>query len=269
VTVDSDVTSFVHLGPTRVRVRTVGAGPPLVMLMGVGGNLDMWEPLQRELPDRQRIMFDFPGTGGSGNSWLPPTMSHNALLTKMLIRKLGYRRVDVLGYSWGGVVAQQLAIQHPGSVRRLILASTTVGIGGISPSPRVVGRMLTPRRYYSRSYFTKIAPTLYGGRYRTDPDIVDEDLARRVGRPPGLYGYACQLAAVMCYSSVLGLPLVSAPTLVLAGDDDPIVPSRNPRLIAALLRHSTLRMLPGAGHLVLFDSPELAAPHIQDFLSAD
>jgi pimeloyl-ACP methyl ester carboxylesterase len=262
-------TTFVRVGPTRVRVRTAGSGPPLLMIMGIGGNLHMWEPLAAQLTKRELIMFDFPGTGGSGPSFLPPTMAANALFTNLLLRKLDYGRIDVLGYSWGGVLAQQLAIQHPRSVRRLVLASTTVGLGGVPPGPMVSARMMTPRRYYSRSYFTKIAPALYGGRYRTDPKLVNEEVNRRVGRPPSMWGYASQLTAIMTYSSLPGLPLIVAPTLILAGDDDPIVATFNPKLLSKFLRYSTLQVIPGAGHLVMVDSAEIVAPMIESFLAAD
>jgi poly(3-hydroxyalkanoate) depolymerase len=264
-----DDTSFVHIGPIRVRVRVVGHGPPLLMIMGIGGNLDMWEPLVARLPDRQLVMFDFPGTGGSSTSWLPPSMALNAAFTGVLLRKLGYGRVDVLGYSWGGILAQQLAIQHPHRVRRLILAATSVGLGGRPPGLKVTARMLTPRRYYSRAYFTRIAPSIYGGRYRRDQGLVDAEVGRRIGRPPSPLGYASQLTAVMTYSSLPGLPFISAPTLVLAGADDPMISTFNPRLMAKLLRHATLRVIPDAGHLLLVDSPEIAAPLIEDFLAGD
>ena len=257
---------FVHLGPIRVRVRVTGDGPPLLMIMGIGGNLDMWEPLTALLPDRQLVTFDFPGTGDSTLSWLPPTMPANALLVRALIRKLGYDKVDVLGYSWGGVLAQHVALQHRSVVSRLILASTTVGWGGRFPRLSVAGKMVTPLRYYSRSYFKRIAPSLYGGRYRLDPAYLEAEVQRRLGRPPSLPGYGAQLTAIMSYSSLPILPLISARTLVLAGDDDPIVPTFNPKLIAAAIRHATLRILPGAGHLLLFDSPEVVAPLIDEFL---
>jgi pimeloyl-ACP methyl ester carboxylesterase len=261
-------TRFVHVGPTRVRIRTVGDGPPLLMIMGIGGNLDMWEPLVAQLPGRQLVMFDFPGTGGSNLSWLPPTMGYNAVFVRLLLRRLGLGRVDVLGYSWGGVLAQHLAVQHPRSVRRLVLAATTVGLGGMPPSPAVAARLMTPRRYYSRSYFKEVAPSIYGGRFRGGPEWVDDHVARRIGRPPGLYGYATPLTAIAGYSTLPGLPFVSARTLILAGDDDPIISTLNPRLMAKFLRRSTLRMVPGAGHLLLVDSPELVAPIIEDFLDA-
>jgi pimeloyl-ACP methyl ester carboxylesterase len=262
-------TSFVRVGPTRVRVRTHGSGPPLLMIMGIGGNLDMWDPLVPHLPGRELLMFDFPGTGNSGISWLPPTMAGNAWFVKRLIRVLGHSRVDVLGYSWGGLLAQHLAVQHRGSVDHLVLAATTYGLGARPPGPVVASRMLTPRRYYSRPYFNKVAPHIYGGRYRLDPTLANEDARRRVGRPPSLYGYLTQLAAVTGYSSMPALPLICAPTLIIAGDDDPIAPSVNAKVMARLIRRSELHVLEGAGHMMLFDSPEISAPLIARFLSRD
>jgi pimeloyl-ACP methyl ester carboxylesterase len=266
VSIAGSVTSYLHVGPTRVRVRTFGEGPPLLLIMGLGANLNMWEPLVPYLPGRHLVMFDFPGTGGSGLSWLPPTMGYNALFLHRHLRKLGYGRLDVLGYSWGGVLAQHLAIQHPRSVRRLILASTNAGLGSQPPPWRVTTRMLTARRYYSRTYFKEAAPIIYGGRYRRDPKLLDAEFRRRVGRPPSPWGYVAQLTAIMSYSSLPALPLVSAPTLVLAGADDPIVGSFNPKLLSRMIRHATLRVVPDAGHLMLLDSPEIVAPIIEDFL---
>src|SRR5690242_4857510 len=109
---------FVTVGRTSVRVQVTGSGSPLLMIMGIGGNLDMWHPLMPHLPGRELIMFDFPGTGNSGTAWMPPTMVCNARFIRSLLRTLGYDTVDVLGYSWGGVLAQHLAFQHRSTVRR-------------------------------------------------------------------------------------------------------------------------------------------------------
>jgi pimeloyl-ACP methyl ester carboxylesterase len=260
-------TSFVRVGPTRVRVRTSGDGPPLLLVMGIGGNLDMWGPLLPHLQGRELVMFDFPGTGNSGLPWMPPMMAGNAWFVNRLIVALGYRRIDVLGYSWGGLLAQHLAFQHPRSVNRLVLAATTFGLGARPPGPLVLSRMLTPKRYYSRAYFSRIAPDLYGGRYRDDPKLVNSDARRRVGRPPSMYGYLTQVAAVTGYSTLPGLRFIGAPTLIIAGDDDPLAPAVNAKVMARLIRHSELHILEGAGHMLLFDSPELTTPLIDRFLS--
>jgi pimeloyl-ACP methyl ester carboxylesterase len=265
---ETSVTQFVRVGPTLVRVRTVGQGKPLLLLMGIGGSLDMWEPLAQRLPGRRLVMFDFPGTGGSTLPWLPPTMLFNAVFVRLLIKKLSLGSVDVLGYSWGGLLAQQLAIQHPRSVRRLVLACTSYGAGSAPASVRTTGRMLTPRRYYSASYLEQIAPTLYGGRFRRDPGLVADEARRRTSHPPSATGYLLQLLAAATYSSLFTLPLISARTLILAGDDDPLIRTVNQRVLGALIRRSTVKVLPEAGHLFLLDSPETAAPLIEDFLAA-
>jgi pimeloyl-ACP methyl ester carboxylesterase len=262
-------TRFVTVGPTQVRVRELGRGEPLLLLMGIGANLDMWEPLADRLPDRRLIAFDFPGTGASTHAWVPPTMMHNALFVRMLMRRLDLGRADVLGYSWGGLLAQQLAIQHPTSVRRLILACTGIGVGSPPVSLRVSARLLTPRRYYSPDYLAKIAPTTYGGRFRRDPSLVEGEARRRVNHPPSIAGYMLQLSAAATFCSVPGLPLISARTLVLAGDDDPIVHPLNQRILKLLIRRSTLEVVPDGGHLLLLDSPEIAAPLIEEFLARD
>lgn len=262
------VTTFVRVGATRVRVRTVGEGPPLLLLMGIGGNLGMWRPLVPHLGQRKLVMLDFPGAGESSMSFLPPTMGWNALFVRILLCRLGLGPLDVLGYSWGGVLAQQLAIQHPRAVRRLVLAATTAGVAAAPPSVRVARHLLTTRRYYSRSYFEAVAPTLYGGRYRTDRAMVESQAHERLRRPPSRVGYLAQVAAFASYCSLPGLPLVAARTLVLAGGDDPMVPLINARLIARFLPNATLEVLPDAGHLLLMDSPEVAGPMIERFLAA-
>jgi pimeloyl-ACP methyl ester carboxylesterase len=82
-----------------------------------------------------------------------------------------------------------------------------------------------------------------------------------------MYGYLTQLAAVTGYSTLPGLPLICAPTLIIAGDDDPIAPSVNAKVMARLIRRSELHILEGAGHMMLFDSPEISAPLIRRFLA--
>jgi pimeloyl-ACP methyl ester carboxylesterase len=259
-------TFHVRVGETRVRVRELGAGPPLLMIAGIGGNLDMWAPLIPELPGRRLVMFDVPGTGESGRLRYPPLMLSYAHFTRRLLRELGHDRVDVLAFSWGGLLAQQFAIQYPGCVGRLVLAGTAPGMGGIPPRPRVLGRMLTTRRYHSRSYFRAIAADFYGGHYRHDPLVVDEDMDRRMAHPPGILGYAAQLCAVAGYSSLPGPWLISTPTLILGGDDDPIIATANLRMLAGIIRDSELHIVRGGGHMLLVDSPKLVGPLIMDFL---
>jgi pimeloyl-ACP methyl ester carboxylesterase len=254
---------------TRVKVKTMGEGPPLLLIMGIGGSMDMWEPLEQALPGRTLIMFDFPGTGSSGSPLFPPTIPHSALFVRLLLCQLHLGQVDVLGYSWGGLVAQQLAIQHRRVVRKLILASTSFGLGSVPPRLRVAATMATPRRYYSESNFKRIAARTFGGEFRSNLALVDAESRRRLGRPPSLLGYTWQVLASASYSSLLLLPTVRAETLVLAGSDDPIIRRTNSCIMAGVIPRSRLQVVDGAGHLLLLERTPAATDLIESFLSDD
>jgi pimeloyl-ACP methyl ester carboxylesterase len=250
----------------RVKVRQVGDGPPLLLIMGIGGSVDMWEPLEKAFPDRRLVMFDFPGTGSSGPALFPATIPHAALFTRLLLSRLGLRQVDVLGYSWGGLVAQQLAIQHRRVVRKLVLACTSYGLGSVPPRPHVALTMATPRRYYSAQHFTKIAAKTFGGSFRTDAALVQAEARRRLGRPPTVGGYLWQVLASASYSSLLLLPTVRAETLVIGGDDDPIIPTANQHILGRAIPRADVKIVDRAGHLLLLERPEVAAGIIEPFL---
>lgn len=248
------------------RVAAGQSGAPLLLINGLGGNLDMWSPLVPTLGNRTIISFDAPGTGGSSTPPVPLTMWHLAALTDLLVARLGFDAIDVLGMSWGGVLAQALAIVRPRRVRQLVLAVTNPGVGGIPAPPGILRIMLSPKRYYSREYLTLVGPRLYGGRARIDPESLVRGAEARLGRPPSVTGYAAQLWATASYTGLPWLRLVRAPTLVVAGDDDPIVPLINARLLAALIPHAEVYRVVGGGHLVLLDEPERVGPAIAGFL---
>jgi pimeloyl-ACP methyl ester carboxylesterase len=260
---------YVSVCGMRVRVSVEGTGRPLVMLMGIGGHIDMWRPLRDRVPGRQLVMFDFPGTGESSMPRFPPNMASSALFVRRLLGKLGLGKADVLGYSWGGLLAQQLAAQHPGAVGRLVLACTGPGVLSVPSRPRVAARMLTPRRYYSPDYLAAIAADTYGGRLRRQPALVAAEVRRRMAHPPTLRGYLFQLASAGTFATIAVAPGIRQPTLILAGDDDPIVRTQNQHILHRLLRNSELRILDGQGHLLLLDSPELSGPIISSFLDGE
>jgi poly(3-hydroxyalkanoate) depolymerase len=173
--------------------------------------------------------------------------------------------MDVLGLSWGGGLAQQLALQSPRRVRRVVLAATATGTMMVPAHPRVLARMLTPRRHRDPAYAARIAGDIYGGSMRTDPGRA-ADLLHATTRAGPQRGYNYQLAATAGWSSLPFLPLLRQPTLVLAGDDDPIIPVVNARMIARLVPHAQLHVYHG-GHLgILTESRELA-PVIEQFLT--
>jgi pimeloyl-ACP methyl ester carboxylesterase len=113
-----------------------------------------------------------------------------------MLTELGYQRFDVLGVSWGGGLAQQLAFQNPRRCRRLVLVATATGTVMVPAAPRVLLRMATARRHHDADYARAIAGEIYGGRLREHPELVGELAGDRAasGR-----GYLYQLAAGLGY----------------------------------------------------------------------
>lgn len=252
----------VRAGSATLRVATWGQGPPLLLLNGLGGNIEMWEALATALPRHHLIMIDMPGTGDSPALRRPLRMSGFAKLVVGVLDQLGIEHTDVLGYSWGGALAQQLTHDAPSRVRSLVLAATTPGLGGQPPAPWVIALMATPARYYSRTYLRVVAPIVFG----SDPTAADAASGEaRLRRPPSLLGYSQQLYAISGWSSKRWLHRLNVPTLVLTASRDPLSPQRNAKILARSIPGAQLRVVNG-GHLFLLEQPEEGCQAIDAFL---
>jgi len=185
-----------------------------------------------------------------------------------LLRRLGLRgQVDVLGFSWGGALAQQFAFQNPVRCRRLILAATATGAVMVPGRPSVLAKMLSRRRFLDHDHGAAIAGELYGGAARADPSAVKRLFDRQL-TAGARTGYVYQLFAGSVWTSVFALPLIRQDTLIVAGTDDPIIPVANARIMAALLPHATLHLHPG-GHTDLITNAAELAPVIEAFRGYD
>src|SRR5439155_7811494 len=127
---------------------------------GLGASIALWEPLHQDLADFRVISFDAPGTGRSSTPSIPYTIGALADVVVHLLDALGEEAVDVVGYSFGGAVAQQLARNHPPKVRRLVLGATMCGWGGLPGELSSLLFVLTPVRYYSTRVYALTAPLL-------------------------------------------------------------------------------------------------------------
>ena len=239
---------------------------PLLLFNGIGANLELTTPLLNELRDREAIVFDAPGAGASPAPLLPYRLWQLARLSRRVLDALGYEEVDVFGVSWGGGVAQQFAAQYPRRCRRLVLAATTMGAVMLPGRPSVLWRMVSPRRYWDKTHLRRIAPQIYGGTLRHDPEALrGHAQAMRGGTS---YGYALQLLALLGWTSLPLLWRIRQPTLVLAGNDDPLVPLANARWLARLLRHGRLEVL-DCGHLFMVTQAAATARSIDTFLDEE
>ena len=241
--------------------------PPLLLLNGIGASLELLQPFVDEIdPAVEVIRFDVPGVGGSPLPALPYRFTGLCSLIADMLTELGYDgEVDVLGISWGGGVAQHFAAVKRSRCRRLVLVSTATGALMVPAKPSVLAKMVTPRRYLDRGYLKQVAADIYGGSARTDPERVAAAMnaENRVG---SARGYLYQLAAGAGWTSLPLLPRLRQPTLIVSGDDDPIIPLANARLMHRLIPDAQLHVFHG-GHLGLVTEAAQLAPVIDKFLA--
>ena len=253
----------------RVSVREGTPGwPPLLLCNGIGVSLELLQPFVDALDLRRPVIrFDMPGIGGSPAPVIPYHLRTLPSMLAGLLDRLGYAQADVLGISWGGGLAQQFALSRPDRVRRLVLVATGPGSLMVPGHPRVLLRMLTPRRHRNPAYAARIAGELYGGSAREDP-LVARDLLHATTRLGPARGYFYQLISTLGWTSLPLLPRLRPPTLILAGDDDPIIPLVNARIMRRLIPRSQLHVYHG-GHLELAADAGRLAAAVQAFLDTD
>jgi pimeloyl-ACP methyl ester carboxylesterase len=218
----------------EIATLTHGSGPALLLLNGLARPYESWAPLVASLPDRRVLTFDVPGVGRSPTPVAPLSIPALARLAMQVLDAAGLENADVLGYSHGGLVAQQLAIAAPHRVRSLVLVATSCGVGG------------TPGPYLRNSF----APAELTSGWPA-PDA----LAR-----------LWQLFAVGAWSSIPFLGAITQPTLVVQGDGDRLVPSENARMLARRIPGARLSTLAGAHDLQRSDRACALARVVEAFL---
>ena len=260
--------TYIAAGGQRIRVSVRhGTGVPLVLCNGIGASLEVLDPLVAALDaDNPVVRFDVPGTGGSPVSMAPYGFPYLAWVLGQLLTRIGVGVVDVLGLSWGGALAQQFAFQNPRRCRRLVLVATATGAIMIPGSPRVLAKMLTPRRFRDPQYAASIAGDLYGDTARQHGNEVAQLFGHQL-HAGSKVGYLHQLLAGSVWTSLHALPAIRQQTLIVAGIDDPIVPVANARIMNRLLPHATVHLHDG-GHIDLVTNATALAPVIETFLRA-
>jgi pimeloyl-ACP methyl ester carboxylesterase len=255
----------IWIGPLRLFVRESGDGYPLLLLNGIGANVEMWGPTQERLAAVARtITFDTPGMGRSPTS--PVALIHpvTAKIICRLLDDLGVERCDVLGFSLGGGIAQQLARTAPDRVRRVALVGASCGWGGVPSEGRAL--IATPLRYISRFVSDHENHPLDGAARDHDSETLRAQ--PRLRYPPTITGCAQQVLAGATWSSLHWLSTLQAPTLVIAGERDRLVPPANALLLARHLPRGRCHVLADEGHLMLLDPDSSAQSLLVDFFSS-
>ena len=246
------------------RVRVSGEGPPLLLIGGVWSQVPMFDPLLPYLDGFRTISFDPPGIGETDMPVRPYSVRRLAGFAAGVLAAVGIGRAHVMGVSLGGAVAQELARSHPDRVDRLVLVSTGPGAMGVPGRPDVLMRFGRPTAYSDIGILERNAGRIFGGRLRAQPELVR---GWHLRPPASTKAWVYRLAATTGWSSLPWLHRLTQPTLVVHGDDDPVVPVVNARLIACRVPDARLEVVEGGGHLLLLDSAAEVIPVITDFLT--
>ena len=248
---------------------------PLLIMNGIGANLSLLSPFVEAMheanPDLEIITFDSPGVGGSSTPSLPYRFSGLAKTIAQMLDYLDYGKVDVLGLSWGGFLGQQFAHDYPHRCNKLILAATCAGVVAIPPSLKVLSVMSSPKRYTDSDFMAHVAPEIYGGAFKTNPALAAE-YAQKMVKSKGEYktcdrGYKYQQAAICWWSSLWFLHIIKQPTLLLRGDDDPLINPINMQVMNSLMPNASLYTVINGGHLFLLTHLDVVVPTIVEFLN--
>jgi poly(3-hydroxyalkanoate) depolymerase len=248
--------------PTRIRVQ--GEGPPVLLIGGLWSQVPLWDDVLPFLGGFTTIAFDPPGIGATGMPQRPYRVRRLAEFSARVLDAVGVARAHVLGVSLGGAVAQQLARSFPDRVDRLVLVSTGYGAFGVPGRPGALLRFARPNGYADLEDLERDAGRIFGGRLRTEPHLVHTWHLRP---PADLRAWWFRLAGTVGWTSLPWLHQLPQPTLVVHGDDDPVVPLVNGRALAHRIPHARLHVVRGGGHLLLLDSAPQVLPHITGFLA--
>jgi pimeloyl-ACP methyl ester carboxylesterase len=237
---------------------------PLVILGGLGMNAEMLEPIARRMPGRRVLSFDMPGIGGSPDPIFPYTIPHMALALAAMLDRLRIEAVDLLGISWGGAVVQQFAFQHRARTGKLVLAATSAGgtmIPGNTPlfGPSLISQMLDPREYTVEKTLRRNLAMIYNGGG-------SEQVSLNAATAPSALGWACQLGAFAGWSSAAFLPLLGMPVLIMADNDDTLIPPANAHFLHNAIPGSQLELSEGGGHLFMLSGPDAFIARLNGFL---
>jgi poly(3-hydroxyoctanoate) depolymerase len=249
----------------RIHAQVCGEGEPLLLYSGIWAEARLWERLLPHLAGFRTIAFDPPGIGRSPRPPYPLSMWSLSEMGTRVLDEFGIESAHVLGASFGGAVAQQMALSHPGRVRRLVLASTSFGGGAMPGDPEALWHFIHPLSYHPER-LERVAGAMFGGRLRAEPQLVR---SMHIRRPDDTVAALYRMAGLFGWSSLPWLWAITQPTLILAGDDDPVTPLANHRVMAALMPRARLHVAAGGGHLVLLDSAGQVGPVITSFLRDD
>jgi len=259
--VDPAAVRMVRADGAELACAVRGSGPPLLLVMGYGGTMDVWDPLLVDRLARTRtvILFDNRGIGRSGGVDVPPTLAAMARDGLAVLDGLGVGRADVLGWSMGSMIAQEMALIAPDRVGKLVLYGTAC-------TPAAVRRALAPFDGVTTEQF--LAMLFPSAWVKAHPEVWKRLPAPAV--PATAEAMARQREAMFAWPGTADrLAGLRCPVLVVAGEEDGITPAAEGLDVAARIPGAWLARFRGAGHWLMYQTPEGLARTVETFLATD
>ena len=269
--------SFIEANGTHYAYRKFGAetGTPVVFLVHFRGTMENWDPnmVAPIAKERPVILFDNKGVGET-NGQTPETISEMAQDAAMFIKALDLKEVDLLGFSIGGMVAQELALQEGDLIRRIIIAGSSPE-AGINPDPAIFERMKRHGGNLDNAlddfmfFFYKSTETSKSAGMDSLQRIMSQKQFESSDQVQ-----AAQLQAIAKWAQPKPdqdydwLKNIPHPVLVTNGNEDLMVPTKNSFILSEKLPNAQLIIYPDSGHGHLFQFPELFAENVNSFLDA-
>jgi len=261
------------VGDIKMYYEIHGEGKPLLLIMGLGGHILDWGwVLPEKLAEgRQVILFDNRGSGRSDQPEGPYSIMQMANDTASLMDAIGIERADIFGVSMGGMIAQQMALDYPHHVDKLILGSTSAGGDLQVLTPPEIQAYLEPRldlTPHEALWWT--APAGFPQEFiEANPEIIERKIQANLAYPSELHAYEAQLAAYKSHDVYARLSSIQSPTLVLTGDADVLIPPENSHMLEKNIPDAQLREIKGAGHLFWISHPNETFSALVDFLDEE
>ena len=262
-------TSDVTLDGATLHYEIAGSGPPLLLLNGIGLDLSAWGPLAQALcGERQLVLLETRGSGLSGPPPEPCTTARLASDALALLDHLSLGSVDVLGFSLGGLVAQELAILAPDRIRSLVLAATAARLPGRTRRALDAWRRLLLAGVEADTFRREQFAWVFGPETIENDALIEGALATLADAPaPSASGFAAQVDACLTHDTRERASRISVPALVLAGEDDVLLPAAAAETLAKLLPRGRFERHPG-GHAFLMESTPVVAASVLRFLDS-
>jgi pimeloyl-ACP methyl ester carboxylesterase len=241
------------VGDVNLNYDIYGAGAPLLMIMGLGASSAAWDPeLVKDLSRAYRaITFDNRGTGQSDKPDAPYSIEMFADDAAGLLDKLNVPRAHIFGVSMGGMIAQEFALRHPARTATLTLGCTTAGgTHAVPPPPESLKILTAPREGVSPAEVIRRGwPLGYTPKYIAENRAtLEAAIPRLLKYPTPPFAFQRQLEGTYTLKTYDRLPAIKAPTLVVTGAEDVLIPAKNSEIIAARIPGAKLHIIAGVGH---------------------